>query len=185
MTDRLILRQGLERIEQPFSEAVVTRLIEVYLGHLEREVPLSERFVVFDGVEPLLDRCVAEPDYAVGLGTGNVARGAYVKLERANLGRYFPFGGFGCDAEDRTELIRTGAARGADRLGLPLDQCRVVVIGDTPRDVSAAHGIGATCLAVSTGGFADDALREAGADWVVDSLTSPIVQAALFLPEPD
>jgi phosphoglycolate phosphatase-like HAD superfamily hydrolase len=64
------------------------------------------------------------------------------------------------------------AERGAARLGRPLDACRVVVIGDTPRDVEAARAVGAETLAVETGGIPSDVLRAAGATWVVPDLTA-------------
>lgn len=179
MTDRLILREGLTRIGRAFDEPTFERLIEVYLGHLTREVAVSPGYVVFPGVQAILDRCAAT-DAAMGLGTGNVSKGAYTKLERADLGRYFQFGGFGCDAEDRSELIRIAATRGAEALGEELANCRTVVIGDTPRDVQAAHANGAVCLAVSTGSFDAETLRAAGADWTVESLEDPVVQRALF-----
>ena len=86
----------------------------------------------------------------------------------------------GCDHEDRTELIRRGAERGAAKLSAPLSDCRVVVIGDTPKDVHAAHGIGAVCMAVATGGFSAAQLREAGADRVFANLEEDGALDALF-----
>jgi phosphoglycolate phosphatase-like HAD superfamily hydrolase len=48
-----------------------------------------------------------------------------------------------------------------------------VVIGDTPYDVAAARAIGASSLAVCTGGCAPDRMHEAGATWVVGDLAAP------------
>ncbi|HSO32352.1 MAG TPA: HAD hydrolase-like protein, partial [Labilithrix sp.] len=120
------------------------------------------------------------PKIALGLGTGNVKRGAYAKLARGALDAPFAFGGFGCDAEDRTELLRVGAGRGAAALGVPLADCRVVVIGDTPKDVAAARGIGAECIGVGTGGFAPAALRDLGAQNAFATLEEDGVREALF-----
>jgi phosphoglycolate phosphatase-like HAD superfamily hydrolase len=168
-TDPMILREGLEVIGRAFDAELVERILARYLDRLEAELVRSAGYKVFDGVHAMLD-AVARIEAAVGLGTGNVERGAYLKLTRGALNERFTFGGFGSDAEDRTELIRAGATRGAARLGLPLEACRVVVVGDTPRDVRAAHGIGAVCLAVATGGYGVDALERAGADLVVERL---------------
>ena len=109
---------------------------------------------------------------AVGLGTGNVRRGAQVKLERVGIYEQFSFGGFGCDSEDRVELIRHGARSGAAQLGVPVEECRVVVIGDTPKDVHAAKGIGAVCIGVGTGNFSAPALLAAGADFAFPDFTA-------------
>ncbi|HJL01134.1 MAG TPA: HAD hydrolase-like protein [Polyangiaceae bacterium LLY-WYZ-15_(1-7)] len=174
MTDRLILREGLRAIGRPFEEALFERIIAVYLGHLAEELPRSEGYEVLPGVLEVVEAlAVAGAHLALGLGTGNVEKGAFLKLSRAGLDTRFAFGGFGDDAEDRGELIRHGAERGAAALGQPLEACRVVVIGDTPRDVSAAAAIGATCVAVATGGHGADVLREAGAPHVVENLRDP------------
>jgi phosphoglycolate phosphatase-like HAD superfamily hydrolase len=177
-TDPMILREGLEVIGRAYDAALVEQILERYLERLEAEVARSPGYHVFDGVLTILDHAHAL-NAAVGLGTGNVERGAQVKLARGALNDRFAFGGFGSDAEDRTELIRAGAERGAARLGRPLSECRVIVIGDTPRDVRAAHGIGAVCLAVATGGYDVSALQKAGADLVVERLDDP--RALAFL----
>src|SRR6185436_4340956 len=95
-----------------------------------------------------------------------------IKLGKVGLFERFAFGGYGSDHEHRPTLIRTGALRGAEQLGVPLEGCRVVVIGDTPSDVGAAQAMGAECVAVATGSFSVDALRGAGATWAFASLAS-------------
>ncbi len=92
----------------------------------------------------------------------------------------FGFGGFGDDHEVREQLIRRGAERGAAALGVTLEEARVVVVGDTPKDVFAAHAIGARCLAVGTGSWKAAQLLESGADWAFDDLASPGALEALL-----
>jgi phosphoglycolate phosphatase len=182
MTDRAIVRNGLVALEGPAAPhdlASIERVLEAYLARLADEVRRAETYVVHPGVRSILDWLPKTAATAIGLGTGNVRRGAYAKLTRGDLHDAFAFGGFGCDAEDRTELLRVGARRGAAALGLPLDECRIVVIGDTPKDVSAAHGIGAECIGVGTGGFAPEALRDLGAHHAFDDLAHDGVREAL------
>lgn len=73
----------------------------------------------------------------------------------------------------RPELIRRGAERGAEKLGRPLDSVRVVVIGDTPKDIDAAKAIGAECVAVATGDHSLEALERAGATRAFPDLMAP------------
>lgn len=171
MTDRSIARAGLLALGQEPDEALFDRLVDTYLLALEAELREPKGYVVMPAVREVVSELCALEGAAVGLGTGNVRRGAQAKLEYADLWRLFKFGGFGCDHEDRTELLRAGAQRGAAQLGRPLAECRVVVIGDTIRDISAAHGIGAECLAVCTGGGSAEVLRAAGADVVFQDLS--------------
>ncbi len=172
LTDRLIFRRMLESLGYEPSEALIDRILEHYPRILREEIERAESYRVNPGMEEGLQALAfsGRGDQAVGLGTGNVEEGARIKLERADLNRHFPFGGFGCDAEDRAELLRVGAERGAARLGRSLEECSVLVVGDTPLDVSAAHAIGARCLALATGGATRDELAAAGADHLFESL---------------
>jgi len=54
------------------------------------------------------------------------------------------------------------------------------VIGDTPKDVAAAQGIGAECIGVGTGTYSAEALRESGATHAFTSLSAPGALVALL-----
>jgi phosphoglycolate phosphatase-like HAD superfamily hydrolase len=181
MTDRLIVRQALGCIAVAATDAAIDRVLAAYVAVLREEVDMvpDDRYRVHPGMREAIDRALGH-GVAVGLGTGNVREGARVKLERVGLHDTFRFGGFGSDAEDRVQLIRIGAERGAASLGLPAAQCRVVVIGDTPKDVAAAHGIGAECVAVGTGHFTPEALKACGATAAFRDLSSDGAVEALF-----
>lgn len=175
MTDRAIARQGLTSIGVPTDDAAIDALLATYVDLLSEEVSRAEgsRYRLHPGMAEAVEQALGRPGFAVGLGTGNIREGARIKLQRVGIYERFRFGGFGCDHEDRTSLIRIGAHRGAEQLGEPLDACRVVVIGDTPKDVRAAQGIGAECLAVATGAYSADALRDAGAERAFPDLAAP------------
>ncbi|WP_373046233.1 HAD family hydrolase [Vulgatibacter sp.] len=163
MTDRAIVRIALRNIGMDADEAAIDAFLPLYLEVLEDEMAKAPLFRVHHGMERAVDTARGRDGFAVGLGTGNVKAGAAVKLKRARLHDRFPFGGFGCDHEDRPTLIRIGAERGAAQLGVPLAECRVVIIGDTPKDVHAAQAIGAECIGVGTGHFGPAQLLACGA----------------------
>lgn len=123
----------------------------------------------------LLDALAAHAHVAIGLGTGNLETGARLKLAHGQLWDRFAFGGYGSDAEDRGALLAEGARRGAERLGLPVARVRVVVIGDTPRDVRAGRAIGASVIAVATGGSPLPVLASHGPELAVATLADPRV----------
>jgi phosphoglycolate phosphatase-like HAD superfamily hydrolase len=180
MTDRAIVRGALERGGLHCDEATIDELCAAYLVVLADEVPRSSGFKIYPGVPELLARLGEHDGIAVGLGTGNLREGARIKLEHARLMHHFKFGGYGCDDEDRASLIRRGAERGASQLGVPLDACRIVVIGDTPRDIEAARAIGADAVIVETGGFESPELRARGADHVFATLAEDGVLPAIL-----
>lgn len=184
MTDRAIVRAAVRAIEgQPDPDAsTIDALLDAYVARLAVEVERTDGYRVLPGVMEVLARLrtLDSSRVAIGLGTGNVKRGAYTKLARGALGEVFAFGGFGCDHEDRAELLRVGATRGAAALGVPLGGCRVVVIGDTPKDVAAARAIGADCIAVGTGGFEVSELVGLGATRGFPDLAHDDVHDALL-----
>ena len=179
MTDRAIVRGGLLRAGRAADEAAIDAICTAYLGALADEVPRAADFRIMPGAAALLDALAGRPGLAVGLGTGNLRDGARIKLEHARLYHHFPFGGFGCDAEERAVLLRIGAERGARHLGRALEDCRIIVIGDTPKDVAAAQAIGADSLTVQTSGFERAELLAAGATWAFPDLAAEGVLAAL------
>lgn len=172
MTDRSILRCVLQSTGLPHDDTALERVLDAYLTELRREVDGAETYVIHDGMVESVEALRSLPDVVIGLGTGNVEAGARIKLDRGNLNDYFEFGGFGCDAEDRAELIAAGAHRGAERLGVAVHDCRLVIIGDTPKDVAAAHANGGECIAVATGGSSREELEVCGARWVFDDFST-------------
>jgi phosphoglycolate phosphatase len=145
----------------------LTRVLAKRLEHLPAAVAESPGYRVLPGVEELLPRLAAE-GHLLGLTTGGTDSAAHIKLARANLARWFTFGGYGSDSTDRTVLTAKAIERAAALIGGPL--ARVLVVGDTPLDVSAARGAGATSVAVASGHYGVDELRSAGADHVLTSL---------------
>lgn len=140
------------------------------LEHLPAAVAESTGYRVLPGVTELLPALVRR-GYLLGLTTGLVESAAHIKLARADLNKYFHFGGYGSDSPDRTELTQRGIQRAGAVLDTPLEPHQVWVVGDTPLDIAAAHAAGATAIGVATGAYTTDALRDAGADHVVPDLT--------------
>jgi len=106
----------------------------------------------------------------VGLLTGNIRRGAQIKLEHYKIWQKFPFGGFADDHEERDHIAAVARDRGSARLQRPLRGEEVLVIGDTPLDVRCARAIGAKILAVGTGTFSVEELSAHQPDWAVPDL---------------
>lgn len=181
MTDRGITRLGLEAIGLEPTEAAIDAVLAVYVQELQQQLVFStpDSYRVHAGVETAL-AAARERGMAQGLGTGNIAEGARLKLEHVGLYHHFDFGGFGSDHELRVELIRLAAERGAQQLGRTRDACRIVVIGDTPKDVDAARGIGAESLGVGTGSFSAEQLRQHGATYAFADLSEAGALSALL-----
>lgn len=170
MTDPVVGRLTFTSVigHEP-SPVELARVISHYLMRLPEEVTGSAGYRVLAGVGELLPR-LCKAGYLLGITTGAVEAAAHIKLARANLNRFFAFGGYGSDSPDRGELTRKAIERAGEILGSGLDSHRVLVLGDTPNDIAAAHAAGAIGVGVASGHFSEQELREAGADHVLGSL---------------
>ena len=167
MTDPVVARETFRGAlgREPTTDEVI-RLMMRYVLRLPEEVASSPGYRVMPGVRDLLDRLV-EADTLLGLVTGNIEGAAHIKISRAALGRYFLFGGYGSDSSVRSELTRAAIARAEALSGHSIDPAEVMVVGDTPRDIEAAHGAGTMAVGVATGEFTVAQLEGAGADHVM------------------
>jgi phosphoglycolate phosphatase-like HAD superfamily hydrolase len=134
-----------------------------YLEHLADEMRASDpRRRIMPGVRALLAALEALPDVHLGLITGNVERGARIKLEPFGLNRHFAAGGFGSDHADRCTIARLARAAVCRVTGIDFQPARVVVVGDTEHDVACARANGFRAI-VTDSGWGDraaiDALR--------------------------
>ena len=128
---------------------------------------------VLPGIVELLGLLGARDDVLIGLLTGNTRQGARIKLAHYGLDQHFDFGGFGDDYLERDDVARDALAATKSRLNGRLDLERVLVIGDTPTDVSCGRAIGARTLAVATGNHTLDELTAAGPDRLAADLADP------------
>jgi phosphoglycolate phosphatase len=147
----------------------MAKLMAKRLEALPEAVAESEGYRVLPGVAETLGR-LRDAGFLLGLTTGGVEAAAHMKLERGDLNRFFSFGGYGSDSPDRAELTRRAIERAEAILNQPLDPKQVLVVGDTPLDIEAAHAAGARAVGVATGHYSEDELRKAGADYVLASL---------------
>jgi phosphoglycolate phosphatase len=170
MTDPEVGRKTFEAVLSRKPERKeFTRLMERRLHYLRQTVEESEGYRVLDGVDELLPKLI-DDGYELGLVTGNVEAAAHIKLHRAELNRFFSFGGYGSDSSDRPELTRIALQRAALVYGDEISPDEAVAVGDTPLDVTGAHGAGIECIGVGSHHYTTDQLQKAGADYAIRSL---------------
>ncbi|RMH17117.1 MAG: HAD family hydrolase [Gemmatimonadetes bacterium] len=171
-TDPQIARELLEAAG--FDAARIDRglpaLWAAYLTELERRLA-AQPMRALPGAEALLDALDALDEVALALLTGNVARGAELKLGSAGLGGRFRVGAFGSDREERDALPEVALERAREHWDADFDPARVFVVGDTPLDVRCGRVHGLRTVAVATGNHTKDALAGAGADVTFDDLS--------------
>jgi len=179
MTDTDVAITALRTVmDREPTDDDVAEVTAPYLEYLPDAVAQSKGYRVEPGIVQLLDRLASE-GVPLGITTGNIEPAAEIKLGRGDLNKYFAFGGYGSDSSDRTKLTRHAVKRGivaASSGDFPGGRPAVlaaddfVAVGDTPRDVTAAHGAGIRVVSVATGLFDLEALRAAGPEWALPTV---------------
>lgn len=147
----------------------LAQVIQRRLEHLPEAVAQSEGYRVLPGVPERL-RELSHAGHLLGLITGNGDGAAAVKLARGDLNRWFTFGAYASAGVDRPAIVRRAVERGEAMLGCDVPNEDILVVGDTPLDIQAAHAVGCSAIAVATGKYGREELLEAGADHVLDTL---------------
>jgi phosphoglycolate phosphatase len=170
---------GAAGIARNEAEPKLGEVFDRYCDHLRRTLsPSNTRALA--GVQFLLDELARRRDIAVGLLTGNIHRGAEIKLAAAGLAGRFEVGAFGSDEEDRNLLVAVARARAQGRWGEEFSGTRTVVVGDAEADIRCAHAGGAIAVAVASGITPRENLAALAPDVLLDSLASPLALSVLI-----
>lgn len=166
-TDPQIMNEGLRVYNIKNENGILEKLIDKYIKFLKVEIENPFRQIK-PGIMEILDM-LKRNNMSIGLLTGNLERGARIKLGSFGISGYFLDGAFGSDHVDRDKLLPIAVEKFSKR-GFHFSYADCVVIGDTPRDVRCAKIHGARCIAVATGPYSKQDLFDTDADMVFDSL---------------
>ncbi|HEV2474332.1 MAG TPA: HAD hydrolase-like protein [Chthonomonadales bacterium] len=154
-TDTSILREACALAGVP-ADVLEPQMAAILTGMCKNVADRRDelRPILMPGVEETL-RHLADRGATLGVATGNLEMIGWIKVERAGLREWFRFGGFSDHFPVRAELVGHAAKKARELAGA---QASVCVVGDTPRDIGAAHANGLPVIAVATGHFSFDDL---------------------------
>lgn len=181
-TDALIARSLLEKHGLAATAENMAALLDSYLHHLAECMP-SHSGRVLPGMLPVLDALKAHPDAVLALLTGNLVRGAEIKLRHYGVWDYFEFGAFADDHHDRNELGKFASARAVEKHGGSFPPDRIFVIGDTPKDIECGRAIGAKTVAIATGIHTRQQLAAHTPDFLFDDFSDTEAVLDVLLPD--
>lgn len=169
-TDVAISRDLLTAHDISPTEEHLEQLQNAYLQRLPAAL-VAKQGAVLPGVVPLLNKLVELKEAVlIGLLTGNVRRGAAVKLGHFSIYHYFRFGGFGDGLLTRDDVARSAWQAAQKEYPQALQPERTWVLGDTPLDISCARTIGARVVAVTTGHHSKEELSFHQPDMLLETL---------------
>jgi phosphoglycolate phosphatase-like HAD superfamily hydrolase len=169
-TDSSIARQLYERHGEVATPENCARFFDCYIKHLTHFLPVTDGKLL-PGIVEMLDILKARPDCVLALLTGNLVRGAQLKLTHYGVWEYFEFGAYADDHHDRNALGPIARARGKEKHGVEFAAENIFVLGDTPHDIACARAIGAKAVAIATGRHTRTDLEACHPDFLFDDLS--------------
>src|ERR1041385_9376662 len=170
MTDSGIVISILKKHKISATNENVAAFLDSYVHFLSLELP-RRKGKLLPGVLQLLETLKTRKHLVLALLTGNVSRGARLKLEHYGVWHFFEFGAFADDHHDRNQLGAFAQARAREKHGHEFQADQIDVIGDTPRDIACGKAIGARTVAVATGTWTRAQLAEHHPDFLIDDLS--------------
>ena len=174
-TDLRISRMLFEITGQNPSHEEIHHFGQHYLTLLEEEMGRSSKAHVKPGIERILAFYDEHPRAVQGLLTGNLVAGARIKLAPFSLFPFFSLGAFADHSEDRNELSLHALQLIRQNINPDFPPSSVVVIGDTPHDITCGQKIGARTVGVATGNYSASDLLQASPDAVFEDFSEPRV----------
>jgi len=170
MTDSGIVMGILNKHRIPATNENVASFLDTYVHFLSLELPRRVGQLL-PGVLELLEKLKARPHLVLALLTGNVSKGAQLKLEHYGVWHFFEFGAFADDHHDRNRLGPFARARAEEKHGYQFRTDQIDVIGDTPRDIACGKAFGARTVAIATGSWPRQELAAHNPDFLFDDLS--------------
>jgi phosphoglycolate phosphatase len=170
MTDSGIVISILKKHQITETRENVTAFLDSYVHFLSLELP-RRKGNLLPGVLELLEKLKSRKHIVLALLTGNVSRGAQLKLGHYGVWHFFEFGAFADDHHDRNRLGPFAQARAKEKHGHEFAADEIDIIGDTPRDIACGKALGARTIAVSTGTWSRQELAEHHPDFLIDDLS--------------
>lgn len=133
------------------------------------------------GVRELIERLAGDGAVTLGLLTGNLEACARAKLQPLDLNRYFPFGAYGSDHEDRSALPVIAIKRAYRATGKRFMGKQVVIVGDSIHDVRCGRHLGVRAVAVASGVTTREQLAAENPDVLLDDLADTSAALAAIL----
>lgn len=169
-TDASLCRELFELNGVEFTPQNIQAFKELYEKELSLELQKGG-CELLPGVRELLDILSQDKRYRLGILTGNIKKTGFLKLQSHKLDSYFDFGGYGDSSEAREDIAKEAKLSAEELIGGSIDSQKILILGDTPKDVECGKAIGAKTLAVCTGYSPREEIEQTNPDLIVSDFS--------------
>ncbi len=155
LTDRMIFQTLVDKhtIQHDDLVSLFDMYCSLYIQNLGEAIQSSTESLLCDGVIDFLENATQDSNMYLSLGTGNIEQAAFIKLQKYDIAKYFPVGGFGYFDLRREYIIQHAFRKAQLHYKIPFTKINAWVIGDTPKDISAGKGFGLKTMGIATGNY--------------------------------
>ncbi|WP_129600841.1 HAD family hydrolase [Anaerophilus nitritogenes] len=153
---------------------------DTYVKILEDVINNKKYIEILPGIKEILKYKNQDHIFHI-LGTGNIEKGAKIKLRAHNIDEYFLLGGFGEEKVQRWQMVQKAIEKAQKFKGINYQKENIYVIGDTTKDIDCAKKIGVRSIAVCTGSNTKEELGKGQPDYLFENLKDTKQFFDLFL----
>lgn len=165
VTDWEIIYRFLLSAQHSVNQNEIAEIL-ARLDILSEEVDNETIFLAMPGVINFLKHLNSNI-WNLGILTGNTKKRTLAKLEQVSMTNYFNSDYiFSCEVSEKRIDIAKRARNYANSKNLET----IVIIGDTPLDISVAREIGARVISVATGKYSKNHLRSHKPDLLIENV---------------
>lgn len=179
-TDSFIFAKIAEHLTGGDRQNKMMRLKTRYIELLGATIHKYEN-TVLSGVPELLQILAPHETILVGLLTGNFKDGAMIKLANAGIDKFFAFGVFGDETENRSDMPPIAQKLISEKYGEELPFTKIIIVGDTVHDIDCAKNNGAVSFCVGTGKVNQRELAARKPDYYAESFADYAAVADMLL----
>jgi HAD superfamily hydrolase (TIGR01549 family) len=122
------------------------------------------------GVKKLL-QSLSKTDNMIGIVTGNSREIAEIILKKSKLQKYFTIIATSDQAKTRKELVKIAIAEAKKKFDVEFHGKNIIIIGDSVHDIECGKPYGALTIAVCTGMYTADELKQHNPDYIFKNLS--------------
>lgn len=165
--DSQIIKEAFEI--NKIANNTLDSFLDKYEEILKKELKCNTSSKILPGIKEIFESTFCQENLYHVLGTGNCEKGARLKLSHLGLDQYFKIGGFGDEDAERWQIIKKAIEKAESFYEINFQKENIYVLGDTPLDIECGKILGIKSVAVATGGYSCDNLKQYNPDYVFQS----------------
>ncbi|MEA1974624.1 MAG: HAD hydrolase-like protein [Bacillota bacterium] len=174
-----ILKSILDK--NKIDEYEINDIIYKYGLNLRRQLEENSNLEILPNVKINLQNSQNDNRIYNVIASGNSEVGGILKLKKAKIHEHFKIGSYGNNFEYRACLVRNAINIAKFTYDINFSHDNIYMIGDTPDDIIAGKDNNIKTVALATGGYSYDMLKEIEPDYLFEELPENLIDILMVV----